>query len=72
MTTNDIADMEERQRFWTSVMRDGKELMANRLRASEFLAKMQNDFAAGAQPTQYGPDNVNSLTDEQLAKIIME
>ena len=40
----DIADAEERQQFWTSVMRDKGEKMEHRLSASAWLGRAQNDF----------------------------
>ena len=39
-----IATREERQSFWTSVMRDEKTELKDRLRASELLAKSEADF----------------------------
>lgn len=39
-----IATREERQRFWTEVMRDSGEEMKHRLKASEYLARVQGDF----------------------------
>lgn len=44
-TTNAaIATREERQSFWTAVLRDHAEDMRNRLKASELLGKSQADF----------------------------
>jgi len=40
----DIADREERQKFWTAVFRDEHRPMKDRLRASELLAKSEGDF----------------------------
>lgn len=40
----DIADASERQRFWTTVMRDEEEEMRDRQKASELLGKAQGDF----------------------------
>jgi phage terminase small subunit len=39
-----IATREERQRFWTSMMRDEDRKEADRLKASELLAKSEGDF----------------------------
>ena len=39
-----IADREERQIFWTSLMREGNEKTPDRVRASELLGKSQADF----------------------------
>jgi len=39
-----IASREERQEFWTSIMRDVEEKTADRLKASELLAKSNGDF----------------------------
>ena len=39
-----IATREERQSFWTSVMRDEETELKDRLRASELLAKSEADF----------------------------
>lgn len=39
-----IADIIERREWWTEVMRDGKEPLKERLRASELLSKSLGDF----------------------------
>ena len=39
-----IADREERQAFWTSVLRDEGTDLKDRLRASELLARSEGDF----------------------------
>lgn len=39
-----IASRIQRQEFWTSTMRDAKEDMRNRLKASELLGKSEGDF----------------------------
>jgi len=40
----DIATREDRQRFWTRIMKDEKVEMKYRLKASELLGKSQADF----------------------------
>ncbi|MBQ9566014.1 MAG: terminase small subunit [Synergistaceae bacterium] len=45
-TASLIANREQREIFWSSVMNDGKELMKHRLRASELLGKAGGDFVA--------------------------
>ena len=39
-----IADRQERQSFWTSVLRDCDEDMKNRLKAAELLGRSEGDF----------------------------
>jgi len=39
-----IATREERQAFWTGVIRDEEEQMQNRLKAADSLAKSEGDF----------------------------
>lgn len=39
-----VATREERQAFWTKIMRDGEAAMRDRLRASELLGKAAGDF----------------------------
>jgi len=39
-----IASRQDRQRFWTEVMQNGKEEMKDRLKASELLGKSECDF----------------------------
>ena len=39
-----IADRQERQSFWTHVMRDSEEDMRNRLKAAELLGRSECDF----------------------------
>ena len=43
-TDSMIATREERQRFWTAIMRDEETELKDRLRASELLAKSEADF----------------------------
>lgn len=42
--TNNIASIQEIQEFWTNIMQDEDELIKNRLRASELLAKAKGMF----------------------------
>ena len=44
-----IASREERQEFWSSIMRDAEERTADRLKASELLAKSNGDFLERVQ-----------------------
>lgn len=46
VTSEAIASREQRQTFWTEVMRDDGVEMRDRLRASELLGKSQGDFIA--------------------------
>ena len=39
-----IADRQERQSFWTTVLRDAEEDMKNRLKAAELLGRSEGDF----------------------------
>lgn len=39
-----IATRQERQKFWTSVLRNEKEAMKDRLKAAELLGKSEGDF----------------------------
>ena len=39
-----IATRQERQEFWTSVLRNEEEAMKNRLKAAELLGKSEGDF----------------------------
>ncbi len=43
-TASLIANREQREIFWSSVMNDGEELMKHRLKASELLGKAGGDF----------------------------
>ena len=64
-TSRDIADRAERQRFWTTLMRDNTEDPRVRLKASELLGKAGADFVlrhehTGAVPVQIvRPDPVD-------------
>lgn len=49
-----IATREERQRFWTSMMRDEDRKEVDRLKASELLAKSEGDFLERREVT--GPN----------------
>ena len=49
-----IATRQDRQRFWTEVMQNGKEEMKDRLKASELLGKSECDFTEKIQATHDG------------------
>lgn len=49
-----IATREERQRFWTTLMRDEDRKEVDRLKASELLAKSEGDFLERREVT--GPN----------------
>lgn len=44
IATNNIASIQEVQEFWTRIINNEEELMKNRLRASELLAKAKGMF----------------------------
>jgi phage terminase small subunit len=66
-----IATREERQRFWTSMMRDEDRKEADRLKASELLAKSEGDFLdraelSGPNGTPLAPPIIQVVfTDDQ-------
>jgi len=49
-----VADREERQRFWSEVMRNDQADMRDRLKASEILGKSQADFTEKIDHTTDG------------------
>ncbi len=62
-----IASREERQEFWTSTMRSGAEKIADRLKASELLAKSNGDFLERIEANvfQVGPPTIQVIfTDD--------
>jgi hypothetical protein len=66
-----IASRTERQAFWAEVMKDRKEDMAARLRASELLGKSEGDFVERRELS--GPDGkpielrpLSELSEEEL------
>ena len=65
-----IASREQRQEFWTAIMRDESEDMKHRLRASELLAKSENDFTehikAEVQVTDY---DLSKLSEDELVQL---
>ena len=73
-TTNAaIATREERQAFWSSVLRDQGEDMKDRLKASDLLGKSQADFITRTEVSgpAGGPIKIDlaALTDDQLAAL---
>lgn len=54
-----IATREERQAFWSQVLRDGEQSMSDRLRAAELLGKSEADFVQRV-------DHSGTVTLEQL------
>ena len=63
-----IASRQQRQEFWTKVMNDEKEPMANRLRASELLGKSEADFLERYEHIvkAYKYDEFKDKSDEDL------
>lgn len=59
-----IANRQQRQEFWTKVMRDENEDTKDRLRASELLGKSEADFAE-----HLVMDSEDALTDEECDEI---
>ena len=65
-----IADMEEINEFWTSVMRDKDESTKNRLRASELRAKASGAFIEKVQHSgSVGVNPYAGLTTGELRKL---
>jgi phage terminase small subunit len=59
-----IANRQQRQEFWTKVMRDENEDIRDRLRASELLGKSETDFVE-----HLVLDSEDALTDEECDEI---
>lgn len=63
-----IADREERQAFWTAMMRDTNKTPTERLKASELLGRSEGDFidrvVVGIE------QRVKSMSDEELERRI--
>ena len=64
-----IADSEERQQFWTYIMRDENTQAQHRLKASELLGKVQGDFDS-EYAIMPNSDDVAVLSDEDLLRIL--
>lgn len=65
-----IADRQERQSFWTSVMRDPEEDMRNRLKAAELLGKSECDFAERVEVS--GEMDIGVLFDPEKRRRVLE
>ncbi len=65
-----IADRQERQSFWTHVMRDPDEDMRNRLRAAELLGKSECDFAERVEVS--GEMDIGVLFDPEKRRRVLE
>lgn len=65
-----IATREERQAFWTSVMRDPAEKMQDRLRAAELLGKSECDFAERVEVS--GEMDIGVLFDPEKRRRVLE
>jgi phage terminase small subunit len=65
-----IADRQERQSFWTHVMRDPDEDMRNRLRAAELLGKSECDFAERVEVS--GEMDIGILFDPEKRRRVLE
>lgn len=71
-TSTAIATREERQSFWTTIMRSTQEQTKDRLKASELLGKSQIDFIERKEITgkEGEPIVISQLTDDELNTII--
>lgn len=65
-----IATREERQSFWTHVMRDPDEDMRNRLKAAELLGKSECDFAERVEVS--GEMDIGVLFDPEKRRRVLE
>ena len=63
-----IATRAERQKFWTNVMRDPGMKPADRLRASELLAKSEGDFLDRHELT--GPEGAPLFMDPVTVRFV--
>ena len=59
-----VATREERQAFWTAVMRDPEEPMKNRLRASELLGRSCGDFLERVQVDTVEVPTINVIFED--------
>ena len=55
-----IATRQERQEFWTSVLRNKDEAMKNRLKAAELLGKSEGDFLERVEMEHSGSLNLQA------------
>ena len=65
----EVAKRQERQQFWTDIMRDNGMDMRFRLKASELLGRAQGDFIDHIE-MRGGLSKVEQITDHELVAII--
>jgi len=72
--TQKIANREERQTYWSKIMRDEKQSMKDRLRASELLGKSEGDFITRLEHTgeDGGPLQLKHELGPELREMINE
>ena len=63
-----IASRQERQEFWTSVLRNENEAMKDRLKAAELLGKSEGDFLERVEMDQ--TVSVNVFDEETRARLL--
>lgn len=63
---NKIASREERQAFWTTVMRDKKVNMMNRLKAADSLGRSEADFVDRVKLEIGLGEQLKNLSDEDI------
>ena len=63
-----IASRQERQEFWTSVLRSEDEAMKDRLKAAELLGKSEGDFLERVEMDQ--TVSVNVFDEETRARLL--
>jgi len=70
-TDKAIASRQERQAFWTKIMRDSREEMKDRLKASEILGKSHGDFVNRIEHSGPGGGPIaGEMSDAQLLAIV--
>ena len=67
-----IATRQDRQEFWTKVLRDKKKKMTDRLRASELLAKSEADFTENVKHSGEINNPMTGLTPAERLKALRE
>lgn len=69
-TSGDIAKREERQRYWTAIMRDETRTLKERTRASELLGKSEGDFFERSEVSHQFPSVLPEKLDSETLVFI--
>lgn len=68
MKDPNIADLKERQYFWTETMRDESVQIQYRIKCSELLSRVQRDVEVSSAPDS----DLSEMSDSELMRLLSD